>query len=177
MTNLLITSTARESFITRQIPKSVWKNSIEFCGGGTLCFSVYYKVFLLKHPAILKALTGILSRLFHVRGRGRETILDSGDPDEVVRFYDGIDNPIGKAFSMDELKMMLRDMFEIKEVTRMFFPSRFMPIPLPKGLKRRLNNKFGLMVVLRCRKTEWYYLITFSWTKKLQQNWNRFPRG
>jgi len=79
-------------------------------------------------------------------------MLNSDDPDDIVRLYDGSENPIGKSFSMNEIMKMLGRMFEVEECTRMIFPSRFMPIQMPNGLKRWLNDKFGLMVVMRCRK-------------------------
>ena len=41
------------------------------------------------------------------RGRGRERIFLERDPDEIVRMYDGAQNPIGRCFTKDQFRMLL----------------------------------------------------------------------
>jgi ubiquinone/menaquinone biosynthesis C-methylase UbiE len=120
--------------------------------GGTLCFSVYYKLFLLRHPLLLKCLCSFLTRFVFLKGRGRESMLSSGNPDEIVRLYDGKNNPIGMSFSKSEIQEMLNNFFEIKEVRRSFFPARAFPIRIPKIIHRWLHRYFGFMMVVRAVK-------------------------
>lgn len=121
--------------------------------GGTLCFSVYYKSIVLRHKILFKIVSHLLRRVVGLSGRGRESILYSENPDEIVRIYDGIDNPIGKAFTRKELESMLNGMFQITRVCRTFFPARAMPIRIPKVLHRWLHKKYGLLIVIRASKT------------------------
>jgi hypothetical protein len=50
-----------------------------------------------------------------LKGRGRERIFLERDPDEIVRLYDGADNPIGKSFTKHQFRMLLEPWFEIEE--------------------------------------------------------------
>jgi len=121
--------------------------------GGTVCFSVYYRVLLLRHPRILRLLCGLLAISVSVKGRGRESIFASGDPLEIVRSYDGNDNPIGKAYTLKEVSDMLLGLFTMEHVARTYFPVRWIPVKIPNRMHRWLHNKHGLMVLLHCRKT------------------------
>ena len=124
--------------------------------GGTVCFSVYYKNFLLYHPALLRLAAGIAGKCISLKGRGRENLLQNPDPDEVVRRYDGVDNPIGKSFTKAEALALLSPdgfpLFKVERSARFFFPARALPIPLPKRLHRVLHTHCGLLFVVRARK-------------------------
>lgn len=120
--------------------------------GGTLCFSVYRRNFLLRHPKLLKWFSLLFSRLIRLKGRGRETLLSSGQADEIVRVYDGIDNPIGKAYTLLEIKEMLEGLFRIEDFGYFYFPARALPVAIPRFLHRWLHSRHGLMIVIRARK-------------------------
>ena len=119
---------------------------------GTVCLSVYYRNWLLRRPWALRMLAGPFGRFVGLRGRGRESLLSSGDPDEIVRGYDGHDNPIGRAYTEDELRRLLDGLFAIEQVERWYIPARALPIRLPLTLHRWLSRRFGLMIILRARK-------------------------
>lgn len=122
--------------------------------GGTVCFSVYYRNLLLRSGAlfsIVRTLAGIFP--VGLRGRGRENMVGlAASPEELVRMYDGRDNPIGKAFTRREVLKMAAPYFETEMTTRHFFPMRAVPIRLPKSVHRLLHRHFGLMIVFRGKK-------------------------
>ena len=76
--------------------------------GGTALISVYYKNVFLRTWPILRYLGKALSMLgAGMKGRGREKIYAASSIEEVVRLYDGVENPIGKAYSNQEFVRML----------------------------------------------------------------------
>jgi SAM-dependent methyltransferase len=119
--------------------------------GGTLCFSVYHRNALLRRASLLRLLRPLMAPFVSLKGRGRETLLASADPDEIVRRYDGGDNPLGRSYTVDELRQMLKGRFEIEEIAYFYFPSRVLPLRLPTFIRAWLSAHAGLMVVLRCR--------------------------
>lgn len=120
--------------------------------GGTTCFSVYHKNILLRNPRALRLFTLFFSKFIKLKGRGRESLLDSGVADEIVRMYDGKENPIGKSFTLEELRYMLRGLFEIKEVGFFYFPARALPFRIPRTIHRWLHRNFGLMIIIRATR-------------------------
>ncbi len=122
--------------------------------GGTLCFSVYYKVLALRSRAAFCVVSLLTRPWLGLKGRGREKMMAAPGPEELVRLYDGADNPLGKAYTSRELRAMLAGMFDVVEETRVGFPRRVLPFRMPDGLHRGLARAFGLMIVLRCRKPE-----------------------
>lgn len=120
--------------------------------GGTLCFSAHYKVLLLRSPLLFKTAITMARPFIKLRGRGREQILHAKSPEEMVRLFDGVGNPMAKAFSRDDLKALLRDKFEILEMRWCGLPRRAIPVPLPTWMYLRLANWFGFEIVMRCRK-------------------------
>jgi SAM-dependent methyltransferase len=119
--------------------------------GGTLCFSVYHRNMLLRNRFLLRVLRPLLAPLVSLKGRGRGTLLSAADPDEIVRLYDGAENPLGRSYSIDQLRALLRGRFDIEEVGFFYFPARVLPVRLPRRLHAWLGTHVGLMVVLRCR--------------------------
>ena len=116
--------------------------------GGTVCFSVYHKGLLLRHPALLRAVSALLHRFVGLKGRGREDLLASGDADEIVRMYDGEANPIGKAFTKQEILAMTKGLFRTAKVEYFFFPARALPIRIPRAIHRALHRWAGLMIIV-----------------------------
>lgn len=120
---------------------------------GTALISVYYKNFVLKswsvlkYPAMLFAMLGA-----GMKGRGRETIYTISDTDEIVRLYDGAENPIGKAYSRSDFLKMLTPYFDVDELFLHFFPARSLPFRIPNCLHRFLDRKFGFMIFAKCRR-------------------------
>lgn len=122
--------------------------------GGSLCVSVYRKSFLLRHAwvfRILKALDRKLS--IGLPGRGRESMLKkAATAEDLVRFYDGEGNPIGKSYTDTEFKTMLAPYFDIKKIRRHYFPARALPFAVPPVFRRFLHSRAGLMTVIQAVK-------------------------
>ena len=103
-----------------------------------------------------------LQRLFVVNSDAKTVdVLDIADPaniqllgqidattdtNEIVRLFDGAENPIGKAYSQKEFKAMLEPYFTIEQTFLHFFPARSLPIPVPKVLHRALDGTLGFMI-------------------------------
>lgn len=121
---------------------------------GTLCFSVYYKVLPLRSRGLFRLVSAMTRHVFHLKGRGRENMMAARHPDEIVRLYDGAENPLGKAYTRAEVRAMLDGRFEVLEEKRIGFPRRMFPLPMPDALHRLLGRVFGLMIVMRCRRKE-----------------------
>ena len=120
--------------------------------GGTLCFSVYYKPWMLRSRVLFKTLVSLMRPWVQLRGRGRETMLWASEPEELVRLYDGAHNPIGKAFTRADIDTLLTGWFYVLEEKYLGFPRRVFPVPIPRHLHRCVNRMCSLMIVLRCRK-------------------------
>jgi SAM-dependent methyltransferase len=115
--------------------------------GGTASISVYYKNFFLRNWSKIRWVGKGLSKLGGgLKGRGRESIFSVEDEQEIVRYYDGSDNPIGKAYTKQEFIDMLSPYFEVHKTHKYFFPARSLPIKLPKFLHRFLSTRMGFMI-------------------------------
>jgi len=121
--------------------------------GGTLCFSVYYRVLALRSRRLFRIVTALARGWVALPGRGRENMLRANAPEELVRLYDGRDNPIGKAFTRPEIEAMLAGRFKVLEVKRSGVPRYALPFAMPDSIHRLVSRRFGLMMVYRCRKT------------------------
>ena len=121
--------------------------------GGTASISVYYRNPILKMWPILRFFAWPLS-LFGggLKGRGRESIFKLKDVDEIVRLYDGSDNPIGKSYTKDTFIKMLNPYFEVQETYLHFFPARALPFKIPKFLHRWLDRNLGFMIYATLKK-------------------------
>ena len=114
---------------------------------GTASISVYYRNSILKMWPILRFLAWPLA-LFGggLRGRGRESIFRVKDLDQIVRLYDGSNNPIGKSYTKDAFIQMLRPHFEVEETYLHFFPARTLPFKIPSFIHKWLDKNFGFMI-------------------------------
>ena len=121
--------------------------------GGTASISVYYRNSILKMWPILRFLAWPLA-LFGggLRGRGRESIFRVKDVDQIVRLYDGSNNPIGKSYTKDAFIQMLRPHFEVEETYLHFFPARTLPFKIPSFIHKWLDKNFGFMTYATVRK-------------------------
>ncbi|MCU1385420.1 MAG: methyltransferase type 11 [Acidobacteria bacterium] len=118
---------------------------------GTLCLSVYRRNFLLRHPGLLRLTIWLIGRVVRLRGRGRESMLQRSDAEQIVRMYDGEDNPLGRAYTPAQLRQMVSEYFEVDRVEYFFFPARALPVPIPAWLHRWLSRRLGLLTVIRAR--------------------------
>jgi len=120
---------------------------------GTASISVYYRNvflrtwFLWKWPAKFLAIMGAT-----LLGRGRENIYRINDVDEIVRLYDGKENPIGQSFTHKQFVRMLEAYFDVKETYLHFFPARTLPLELPKIIHKLLDRHAGFMIYATVKK-------------------------
>lgn len=121
--------------------------------GGTASISVYYRNPLLRLWPILRWIGVPLSKLGGgLKGRGREKIFLNRDVDEIVRLYDGEDNPIGKSYSRKQFIKMLEKHFTVSETYLHFFPARSLPFKIPSVLHRWLDKRLGFMIYASVKK-------------------------
>jgi len=121
--------------------------------GGTAIISVYYRnLFLAAWPVLRYAGRALARWGLGLRGRGRESILRAEDAREVVRMYDGADNPIGKCYCRRDFLELLRPYFHVEELFFHLFPARAFPFRLPRVLHRFLDRHFGFMIYSKLRK-------------------------
>ncbi len=121
--------------------------------GGTAVISVYYLHPLLRvWPVFRWAGKAAAALGVGLRGRGRERMLAVDDARELVRLYDGADNPIGIAYSRKEFLTLLEPWFDEPEIFLHFFPARAFPIPLPRSVHRLLDRHSGLMIFARATR-------------------------
>lgn len=121
--------------------------------GGTASISVYYRNIVLRNFGILKWVAKAMYMLgAKLPGRGREGIYRLNDVDDVVRFYDGAENPIGKSYSRSQFVEMLEHHFEVEAIYFHFFPARSLPFPIPAFLHRILDRWLPFMIYANVRK-------------------------
>lgn len=87
-----------------------------------------------------------------LKGRGRESIFLEDNVDEIVRLYDGADNPIGKSYSRQQFEAMLKKRFVVDEMYLHFFPARSLPFRIPAFLHRWLDKHLGFMIYATVHK-------------------------
>ena len=123
--------------------------------GGTASISVYYKNIFLRGWPFLRWLSKLLHRSgAKLKGRGRENIYAADDINEIVRLYDGSENPIGKAYSRKEFVDMISPYMKVERTFLHFFPARSLPFPVPDWMHRWLDARAGFMIYASCRKPD-----------------------
>lgn len=121
--------------------------------GGSASISVYYRNIFLRAWPILRSLGWLVSLLGgKLKGRGRENIYRKSDVNELVRLYDGAENPIGKSYSKKQLLELLEPYFSVEETYLHFFPARSLPFKIPKFIHRFLDKRCGFMIYATLRK-------------------------
>jgi len=121
---------------------------------GTLCISVYYRPWYLRSRLSFRLVTAVLRPWVGLPGRGHEGMLAARTAEELVRLYDGADNPIGRAYTRRELQDLMAGRFRILEERRNGIPRRALPVAIPNDLHRFLSRRCGLMLVLRCQRLD-----------------------
>jgi len=113
--------------------------------GGRGMIALYYRSPLLA-PTIWPLTRWLVNLLLkHVPGRdgfGRVTT-----PDDLVRMYDGNENPVGKCYSRRDMRALLHE-FQLERLELHYFPNRFLPggNRWPNCIRRALDRWFGLMI-------------------------------
>lgn len=121
--------------------------------GGTATVSVYYRNIFLRMWPVLAPFGRLLHRLgAALPGRGRSKIFALRDTNEIVRLYDGADNPLGIAFSRSGFTELLHPELEVTSTALHFFPARSLPFRIPRRLHRLLDRRCGFMIVATARK-------------------------
>lgn len=121
--------------------------------GGTASISVYYRNPILRLWPLFSVIGLVLNKLGGgLVGRGREEIFLEKNVDEIVRLYDGADNPIGKSYTKDQFREMLEEHFFVDEIYLHFFPSRALPFRIPGFIRRLLDRNLGFMIYGSLRK-------------------------
>lgn len=113
--------------------------------GGTASVAVYYKNFVLRNWGLFSTLLQPFS--IGLRGRGREGMSRASDTAELIRLYDGKDNPIGVGYTREEARR-LASPFIVQDEYLHFFPARSLRLrpsgPLHKAADRLLPFMIGL---------------------------------
>jgi SAM-dependent methyltransferase len=121
--------------------------------GGTATVSVYYRNLVLELWPLIRCLGWLLAALGGgMKGRGREKIFLEKNIDEIVRLYDGSQNPLGKSYGRKEFTKLLQPHFKIEEIYFHFFPARALPFKIPKPFHRWLDQNLPFMIYASLRK-------------------------
>ena len=121
--------------------------------GGTASISVYYRNALLRMWPLLSPVGRLVHRLGGgLKGRGREHIYAVRDADEIVRTYDGAENPVGKSYTRRQFVALLEPHFVVKETFLHFFPARTLPFALPRAVHRWLDRRAGFLIYASVRR-------------------------
>lgn len=120
---------------------------------GTASISVYFKNSILKSWPYVRWVGWVLAKFgAGLKGRGREDIYLKKDIDEIVRLYDGSENPVGKCYTRAQFVEILSKHFVVEETYLHFFPARTLPFKIPLALHRWLDRNFGFMIYASVRK-------------------------
>lgn len=121
--------------------------------GGTASLSVYYENFFLKNYKFFKFLMTPFLFMIKYTGRGRNFNKLPQNCTELVRTYDGKDNPIGICYSTEELKNLIKiEDFQILKINYHFFPSRFLKIKIPNLIRQILGYFLPFMIIINIKK-------------------------
>lgn len=120
---------------------------------GTASISVYYDNIILRYWWLIRILiTPIAIFGLGLIGRGREKMARIQSKNDLVRIYDGLDNPIGKCYSRKAFEDLFRESFIIDCTYFHFFPARALPFKINKLLHRILEKLFPFMIHVNLKK-------------------------
>ncbi|MDY6972044.1 MAG: class I SAM-dependent methyltransferase [Thermodesulfobacteriota bacterium] len=121
--------------------------------GGKVVVCIYFRNILLRNwsfPLIRSVMRVLgMDNSRHdpqgIRDRAK------GSPEELVRSYDGPDNPLGKVFSRSEAMKMFEGLVGLRTEVH-YFPKRFIPalhsIHFPLLVEKILDRHFGIMLYI-----------------------------
>lgn len=120
---------------------------------GTATIGLYYDNFILKNWNLFYYLLKFFKYFQpNVNSRGRSGISNIKNKKELVRVYDGNDNPIGTLYTKQMIYKLLNKKFKILDIYLNFFPFRFFNFKTPKFMKRILIRYFGFLIFIYCEK-------------------------
>jgi ubiquinone/menaquinone biosynthesis C-methylase UbiE len=118
--------------------------------GGRGMISFYY-----LHPLMLPffwPVTRLFIQLMFRAVPGRSKFGSVKTPDDLVRLYDGNDNPIGKAYTRADMRRMMPNC-KIEKFEIHYFPTRFLlGKNAPKIIRIILDRFLGLMIYAKFEK-------------------------
>lgn len=117
--------------------------------GGRGMISLYYKHLLLQPGMWI--LTRLLLRLLFRSVPGRNKFPQVREVNDLIRMYDGNDNPIGKAYNRRDVAELFQSV-RIERIETHFFPTRFLLANAPYWLRALFDRIFGLMIYVQYRK-------------------------
>ena len=121
--------------------------------GGTAGLSVYYMNWALRNWGCFAWLGNLMRRAgATMPGRGREDVFAETDVKTIVRIYDGIDNPVGVAYSKRQFLEMLAPHLDVVDVFYHFFPARALPFYLPAPIHRMLDRRLPFLIYITGKK-------------------------
>ena len=120
---------------------------------GSAVIGVYYMNFILRNWKWIKFIVRSLKFLQpNLKGRKRDQIFLLNDYKDVVRYFDGEDNPKGIAYTKKEILDILKKNFEIGETYLHYFPLRTLNFKLPKFIHKFLDKYLGFMIYINVKK-------------------------
>ncbi len=121
---------------------------------GTATISVYYWNTSLSLWPMIRGAGVLLQRLgIRMSGRGRENMMGQASARELVRLYDGEENPVGLAFTQAEFRALLEPHFEVEGYIWHALPARILPFRIPLTLFKIVEwcNPFMICAIVRKR--------------------------
>lgn len=119
---------------------------------GTASIGIYYKNYILKNYNFFHKI--IPTKIFKNLGRGRNFKNLPKDYNEVVRLYDGNENPLGHCLTTKEFKQLLvNSNLTVINFKYSFFPFRFLNIKFPFFLKKIITFLFPFFIIANVKKT------------------------
>jgi len=119
--------------------------------GGLAIISLYYRNALLNKLCfpVLKILMKVLLKA----PKERDGLQYAKSPEEFVRMYDGVGNPIGRVYSKQEIEHLFRD-FDIRNIEQHGVPTRFLVGSkyLPRIVHRMIDRYFGICLCIEAEK-------------------------
>jgi SAM-dependent methyltransferase len=122
------------------------------CGPGFWTAELAKRGFRVTAADLTKAALELTRERCEALGFSAKLSLQLRDVDEIVRLYDGRDNPIGKCFTRQQFISMLEPYFTVLETYLHFFPARTLPLRLPKWLHRLLDRRAGFLIYAKVVK-------------------------
>jgi hypothetical protein len=71
--------------------------------------------------------------------------------EDIIRLYDGINNPIGKAYTRNDFVKLLLPYFKIEKIFYHLFPARAFSFKIPKFFHRFLDRKRSFMIYVELK--------------------------
>jgi 2-polyprenyl-3-methyl-5-hydroxy-6-metoxy-1,4-benzoquinol methylase len=124
---------------------------------GFAVLSVYYRNLILRSWILMRLTAFFLSPVISLPGRKRENLLSQPNSEQIVRVFDGGDNPLGKAYTADEFEGMFRAAgLNVIAGYRYYFPRRaFGRLAfLLKPFHAFFSSRYGLMYAVIAQKTK-----------------------